>query len=91
MVEVEMEMEMDEGPPLKRLGVKHTIQTSFGDDYVFQIASWYSKLLFSISYILFRSPNTSYEHNSSNHFLFGATICFIGNRQLNGTNLCSFV
>lgn len=46
----EMEVEMDEGPSFKRLGVKNTIHTSFADDYVFQIASWYTKLLFSPFY-----------------------------------------
>ncbi|EMS60511.1 hypothetical protein TRIUR3_17519 [Triticum urartu] len=26
--------------PARRLGLKNSIQTNFGDDYVFQIASW---------------------------------------------------
>ncbi|KAK8969804.1 hypothetical protein KSP40_PGU005957 [Platanthera guangdongensis] len=41
-MEVDPEVDMDVGesiPSSKRLAVKNTIQTNFGDDYVFQIAS----------------------------------------------------
>uniref|UniRef100_A0A0E0MLL1 Uncharacterized protein n=1 Tax=Oryza punctata TaxID=4537 RepID=A0A0E0MLL1_ORYPU len=34
----------------RRLGLKNSIQTNFGDDYVFQIASWGSQELFSFSF-----------------------------------------
>lgn len=45
-MEVETAMEVDEAasapsPSSKRLAVKNTIQTNFGDDYVFQIAAKY--------------------------------------------------
>ena len=43
-----MEMEIGDGSlshsSSKRLGIKNTIQTNFGDDYVFQIASRYLHL-----------------------------------------------
>lgn len=31
----------DSSPSSKCLGLKNTIHTNFGEDYVFQIASWY--------------------------------------------------
>ncbi|ERN02221.1 hypothetical protein AMTRI_Chr02g265270 [Amborella trichopoda] len=36
---MEMEVEEEGIPSYKRLGIRNTIQTNFGDDYVFQIAS----------------------------------------------------
>lgn len=59
-MEVEPEVDMDVGESIpsssvssfagvgtssKRLAVKNTIQTNFGDDYVFQIASRYSFIM----------------------------------------------
>lgn len=55
----EMEMEVDVGSineaspssskNLKKLGLKNAIQTNFGEDYVFQIASRY---FFAVRFIL---------------------------------------
>lgn len=44
MVEVNEDMEVEEQPTpssnsVKRLGLKNSIQTNFGDDYVFQIVA----------------------------------------------------
>lgn len=55
-------LEMEEMPSFKCLGIKNTIQTNFGDDYVFQIASTQeiSSLAVSISTnaIKFYAPET---------------------------------
>ncbi|KAJ8620574.1 hypothetical protein MRB53_029103 [Persea americana] len=60
---MEMEMETEETQSFKRLSIKNSIQTNFGDDYVFQIASSKENPSLAVSLssnaIKFYSPETA--------------------------------
>ncbi|KAL5701252.1 Protein gts1 [Ranunculus cassubicifolius] len=44
-----MDMEVEPSSPLKRFGIKNSIQTNFGDDYVFQIDSNHDNSTLAVS------------------------------------------
>lgn len=64
-MEIAEEMEIEEEKPtpnhstLKRFGLKNSIQTNFGDDYVFQIVSKYN-FLSNFVFCVFLSVICSY-------------------------------
>ncbi|KAB2609592.1 WD repeat-containing protein 89-like protein [Pyrus ussuriensis x Pyrus communis] len=57
------DMEVEELPPsnpdpFKRISLKNSIQTNFGDDYVFQIAPKYVPLLLNFYFLFVYQENS---------------------------------